>query len=91
MVDHGKLPTGVKVENLLPVKFRETGLSKTVVTGNAGDIVAVRVNTHLLAWPHDLGNISDCSHELFLLFVGSHLVKVAFLVTGELLQLYNCG
>ena len=45
--------------------------------GNAGDIVPVRVNTHLLAWPRDLGNLSDCSHEDFLLFVGSHLVKLA--------------
>ena len=39
--------------------------------GNAGDIVPVRVNTHLLACPGDLGNLSDCSHELFLLFVGT--------------------
>ena len=39
--------------------------------GNAGDIVPVRVNAHLLAWPCDLGNLSDCSHELFLLFVGT--------------------
>ena len=26
---------------------------------------------HLLAWPFDLGNLSDCSHEHFLLFVGT--------------------
>ena len=39
--------------------------------GNAGDIVPVRVNMHLLAWPHDLGNLSDYSHEHFLLFVGT--------------------
>ena len=39
--------------------------------GNAGDIVPVRVNMHLLAWPPDLGNLSDCSHEHFLLFVGT--------------------
>ena len=39
--------------------------------GNAGDIVPVRVNTHLLAWPCDPGNLSDCSHEHFLLFVGT--------------------
>ena len=38
---------------------------------NAGDIVPVRVNTHLLVWPRDLRNQSDCSHELFLLFVGT--------------------
>ena len=47
--------------------------------GNASDIVPVRVSMHLLAWPRDLGNLSDCSHELFLLFVGSHLVKLACL------------
>ena len=45
--------------------------------GNAGDIIPVPVNTHLLAWPRDLRNLSDCSHEHFLLFVGSHLVKLA--------------
>ena len=39
--------------------------------GNAGDIVPVRVNTHLLAWPRDLEKLSDCSHEYFLLFVGT--------------------
>ena len=39
--------------------------------GNAGDIVPARVNMHLLAWPRDLGNLSDCSHEHFLLFVGT--------------------
>ena len=86
MVDHRKLPTGVKVENLLPVKFRLMGLSGTVVTGNAVDIVLVRVNTHLLAWPCDLANLSDCSHELFLLFVGS---QVGFFVTLTLVKCYS--
>ena len=28
----------------------------------------VWVNTYLLAWPRDLGNLSDCSHEYFLSF-----------------------
>ena len=39
--------------------------------GNAGYIVPVRVNTQLLAWPHDPGNLSDYSYEDFLLFVGT--------------------
>ena len=47
------------------------GLSGVLVTGNAGDIVPVRVSTHLLAWPRNLGNLSDCSYEHFLLFVGT--------------------
>ena len=36
--------------------------------GNAGDIVLVRVNMHLLAWPRDLGNqIAPMSTSSFLL------------------------
>ena len=63
--------------------------------GNAGDIVPVRVNTHLLAWPRDLGNLSDCSLALPS-FVGTwkpscQVGLLATLTFSELLQLYNCG
>ena len=49
VVDHGKLPTRVEVENLLPVKYRSPGPSGTLVKGNAGDIVPVCESLSLTA------------------------------------------
>ena len=60
--------------------------------GNAGDVILVQLNAHLLAWPRDLGNLSVGRMSSSFLFVEGHLVKLAFFVTlyiCELLQLYN--
>ena len=31
--------------------------------GNAGDMMPVRVHTHLLAWPHDLAFLNFCWNQ----------------------------
>ena len=66
MVDHGKLPTGVRVENFTR-RIQIDGAIRSTGHGDAGDIVPVRVNTHLLAWPRDLGKIAPMSTSFFLL------------------------
>ena len=55
-----------------------------MVTGNAGDIVPVRVCAHLLALPRDLGNLSDARQSSSSIFLGTKAPKaVDCLTSGE--------
>ena len=56
-------------------------------------ITPVQVSAHLLAWPHDFGNLSNARMSSSSFLVGNNLAKLFFCDCHfwELLQPYNCG